>query len=627
MDRPQSGFRQEAAVPLQQAAAVTQPSALVSAMRRTRQLWSIVQRYARSSEPSQVLACGIGGAVIGVVIAVLHRFVDALHRITFALPAGASLSTGVNVGLARILFVPLIGGFLLGAGALAIRRLGAQDVIDPIEANALHGGRMSLAASMRLVGATIVSNGAGAAVGMEAGYSQLGASLLSWFGERLSLRRADQRIFVGAGAAAAIAAAFDAPLAGAFYGFELIIGTYMTRALAPVAVAVLAGVMAERTIVNPEPLFAMGHAFYFKQSVYLLFALLGILSAGFSILVMQSVTWVERCFRHVPLPQWLRPAIGGICLTQLAIFFPQVLGGGHGAIQYLIARPWPMSFIFIILVTKLLASSISIGSGFRGGMFSSSLFLGCLFGAAFGDIAAAIAPRLAGLHEPLMMVGMGSVAASVIGAPLTMIFLVLEGTGDLPMTIGVMTGVIISSSLVRLLFGYSFSTWRFHQRGMNIRSPLDIGWISDLTVAKLMRNDPIVVDDKVLLRDVRDKYPPETARSIFVQRDDQFIGTIDVLSLHAKRAEADAGLVTAGDIAKSPGSFLLPAQNIRSALMIFDGTEQEMLPVLDSPADRRIIGFLSEPYTLRRYNQALERLRENEGDRRDLFPISEPPKV
>jgi CIC family chloride channel protein len=591
-----------------------------------RQFWSVAQRYVRSSELFQIVACGTSGAVIGVLIALLHRFVDFLHRLTFALPAGASLSTGVDVDLVRILFVPLIGGLLLGGGARAARWFGAKDVIDPIEANALHGGRMSLAASMRLVGATIVSNGAGAAVGMEAGYSQLGASLLSWFGERLSLRRADQRIFVGAGAAAAIAAAFNAPLAGAFYGFELIIGTYMTRALAPVAVAVLAAVMAERAVVNPEPLFVVGHAYYFKQSIYLVFALLGILSAGFSILAMQSVTWVERLFRRVPLPQWLRPAIGGICLTQLAIIFPQVLGGGHGAIQYLFTHPWPTALVLVVLATKLMASAISIGSGYRGGMFSSSLFLGCLFGAAFGDMAAAWAPRLAVLHAPLMMVGMGSVAASVIGAPLTMVFLVLEGTGDLPMTIGVMTGVIISSSLVRLLFGYSFSTWRFHQRGINIRSPHDIGWIADLTVAKLMRSDPVVVDEKLPLGDLRDRYPPETAKSIFVQKDGRFVGTIDVLSLHVRRPEPGDSLVTAGDIAKSPGSFLLPAQNIRSALMIFDRAEEEVLPVLDSPADRRVVGFLSEPYTLRRYNQALERLGEQEGDRRDLFPIAEPPK-
>ncbi len=110
------------------------------------------------------MVCAVSGAVIGAIIALLHRFVDLLHGITFNLPSGASLSTGIDVDLVRILFVPLIGGLLLGGGALAARRLGARDVVDPIEANALHGGRMSLAASMRLVGATVVSNGAGAAV-------------------------------------------------------------------------------------------------------------------------------------------------------------------------------------------------------------------------------------------------------------------------------------------------------------------------------------------------------------------------------------------------------------------------------------------------------------------------------
>ena len=167
------------------------------------------------------MACGAGGAAVGVAVTGLHKGVEFLQRVSFNLPLGHGLSTGVDVDLLRILFVPLLGGLTLGLGALIIRHFGAREVVDPIEANALHGGRMSLPASLRLVVATLVSNASGAAVGMEAGYSQLGASMFSFLGSQLSLRRADQRIFVGAGAAAAIAAAFNAPLAGAFYGFEL----------------------------------------------------------------------------------------------------------------------------------------------------------------------------------------------------------------------------------------------------------------------------------------------------------------------------------------------------------------------------------------------------------------------
>lgn len=590
-----------------------------------RQIISALQRNLRSSEPAQILTCGIVGSAVGAIVAGLRRSIDLLHQISFNLPGGSSLSTGLGVDSRRIIFVPLLGGLALGIGALIVRRFNALDVIDPIEANALHGGRMPLFASLRMVIATIVSNAVGAAVGMEAGYSQLGSSFFSYVGERLSLRRADLRVFVSAGAAAAIAAAFDAPLAGAFYGFELILGTYMTKALAPVAVATLASVLVERALIHPEPLFIVSQGFHFKQSVYLLFALLGILSAGFSILAMQGVTWVERALKRIPLPQWLRPAIGGVFLTTLALFVPQVLGSGHGAIQFLFDREWPLKTLLIILVAKLIASALSIGSGYRGGMFSSSLFLGCLFGAAFADIATIIVPRLGEHHEALMMVGMASVAASVIGAPLTMVFLVLEGTGDFPMTVAVMVGVIVSTTIVRLTFGYSFSTWRFHQRGLGIRSPHDIGWLTGLNAGKLMRADPKIVPADMTLQQVCEKYPLGSAKWIFVTQDHQFIGSIDLAAVHDIKQPVNMAVLTARDMVKGPEIYLLPTENVRTALARFNEKQIETLPVLRSASDKHIVGYLTEAYALRRYNQELERRRGAEFGDRDMFAISEPP--
>jgi len=458
---------------------------------------------------------------------------------------------------------------------------------------------------------------------MEAGYSQLGSGVFSYIGERLRLRRADQRVFVAAGAAAAIAAAFNAPLAGAFYGFELILGTYLTQALAPVAAAALCSVLTERALINPQPLFVVAQDFHFKQSVYVLFVMLGLLSAGFSILTMQAVTWVERGLRRIPLPPWLRPAIGGVLLSLLAVFVPQVLGGGHGAIQFLFDHEWALKPLLIVLAAKLVASALSIGAGFRGGMFSSSLFLGCLFGAAFADIAAIAVPRLGEHHTALMMVGMASVAAAVIGAPLTMVFLVLEGTGDFPMTVAVMVGVIISATIVRLTFGYSFSTWRFHQRGLSIRSPHDIGWLADLTVARLMRSDPKVVPAAMPLKELREKYPLGSAKRIFVAEDDRFFGSFDVATLHDAKQPQDS--LTARDIATAPTAYLLAGENVRTALALFNDKQMETLPVLRSVADKQVIGYLTEAYALRRYSEELERRRGAELGARDLFSISEPP--
>lgn len=583
-----------------------------------------MQSRLRSNEPVQIFVCGIVGAAIGALVAGLRWLVDFLHLVGFNLSEGRTLSTGIGVDPLRILIVPLVGGLVIGISAIIMRKLRTKDIVDPIEANALHGGIMSVFDSIRLLVATITSNAAGASVGMEAGYTQMGSSILAKVGQYFRLRRTDQRIFVGAGAAAAIAAAFNAPFAGAFYGYELILGTYSVRALAPVAAAALAATFTERALIDPEPIFSVEQFFHFNLKVYFLFALLGIFAAAFSILSMQSVTWAERALRRLPLPQWLRPAIGGVLLSAMAIIVPQVLGSGHGAIQLMFDRNVALQTFLLLLFAKLLGTAVSLGSGFRGGMFSASLFLGCLFGGSFAGIAALVVPSLSDMQSALMMVGMGAVAAAIIGAPLTMVFLVLEGTGSFAMMVAVMVGVVISSTIVRLTFGYSFSTWRFHQRGIGIRSPHDIGWLADLSVGRLMRTDAQVVPENTPLKELREKFPPGTAWHVFVVSDKGvYTGALDSADVHDTQQNDKLETLYARDLAADPDIFLLPYENVRTALGRFEDKEVETLPVLASSTDRSIVGYLSEQYALRRYNQELERRRSADLGERDLFSLAD----
>jgi chloride channel protein, CIC family len=597
-----------------------------AALRWARRLL-LLQGRLRSNEPTQTLVCALLGSLIGALIAGLHWFVDWLHHVAFNIGSDGTLSMGIGVDPQRILFVPALGGLVLGLGALVMRRYRPNDVVDPIEANALHGGRMSLKDSMRLLVATVWSNGSGVSVGMEAGYSQLGAAVLAKAGQYFRLRREDQRIFVAAGAGAAIAAAFNTPLAGAFYGFELILGGYSVRALAPVAVAALTATVTLRVLIHADVLFVVQDFVAFPQWFYWLFAALGILAAGFSILSMRSVTWAERLLKRIPLPQWLRPAIGGALVTAIALVVPQVLGGGHGAIQLLFDNNPGLLILSILLVTKLVASGISLGAGFRGGMFSTSLLLGALFGATFAQALATLAPNLGGHQAALMMVGMASVAAAIIGAPLTMVFLVLEGTGNFPVTVGVLVGVVISSTIVRLAFGYSFSTWRFHQRGIGIVSPHDIGWLADLTVGRLMRADPKVVLDTTPLRELREKFPPGSAKHVFVVSETgAFKGTLDIAAIHDQQQDQALDSRFAREFATHDDLFLLPYENVRTALSRYEEKEVEILPVVDSPTDKSVVGYLTEQYALRRYSQELERRRNADLGQRDLFSIAEPPR-
>jgi CIC family chloride channel protein len=597
-----------------------------AALRWARRLL-LLQGRLRSNEPTQILVCALFGAVIGALVAGLHWLVDWLHHIAFNINGAGTLSAGIGIDPQRILIVPAVGGLILGLGAVVMRRYRPNDVVDPIEANALHGGRMSIKDSLRLLVATVWSNGAGVSVGMEAGYSQLGAAVLAKAGQYFRLRREDQRIFVAAGAGAAIAAAFNTPLAGAFYGYELILGGYAVRALAPVAVAALTATVALRVLIHADVLFVVQDFVAIPQWFYWLFAALGILAAGFSVLAMRLVTWAERLLKRIPLPQWLRPAIGGVLVTGIALIVPQVLGGGHGAIQLLFDNNPGLGILAILLVTKLVASAISLGAGFRGGMFSTSLLLGALFGACFAQVLAVFVPNLAGHQAALMMVGMASVAAAIIGAPLTMVFLVLEGTGNLPVTIGVLVGVVIASTIVRLTFGYSFSTWRFHQRGIGIHSPHDIGWLADLTVGRLMRADPKVVLDTTPLRELREKFPPGSAKHVFVVSETGgFVGTLDVAAIHDQQQDEVLDSRYAREFAANDDLFLLPYENVRTGLSRFEEKEVEILPVVDSPTDKLVIGYLTEQYALRRYNQELERRRNADLGQRDLFSIAEPPR-
>jgi CIC family chloride channel protein len=596
------------------------------AARRLKFLLAAFQRDIRAAEPWQILACAVLGCVVGVVTALLREGVALLHVLDFRIPHGTYLSTGIGIDPARIWIVPVLGGLALGLVSRTIRRYRATDIADPIEANALLGGRMSFVDSLRLTLSTIISNAAGASLGMEAGYSQLGASVYSSLGQYLRLRRADLRVFTTAGAGAAIAAAFNAPLAGAFYGFELILGSYMPKALAPVAVASVCAALTQRAIIPMQALFVVppGGIVIAPRS-YFLFAAMGVLAALISVLAMQGVTWTERSLRSSGLPDWLRPAVGGILLSAVAAWFPQVLGSGHGAIQFHFDHQWPVLALLVLLGAKLLASAISVGSGFRGGLFSSSLFLGCLFGSAVAVVAERFLPGAGAERTAFMLAGMGAVAAGIVGAPLTMVFLVLEATGDFTVSVAVLVAVGVSSTIVRLTFGYSFATWRFHLRGLGIRGAHDVGWISDLTVGRLMRTDPQIVDAAMPLATLRARYPIGGPKRVFVvDATGRYGGMIELTDAHDPEIDEASDFLVASDLARDPSLYLLPAENARTALMRFEDTQTETLAVLNSRAERQVTGYLTEAYALRRYTQELERMRSAELGEQDLFSLHRP---
>jgi len=567
-------------------------------------------RWLRDSQPAQIIICVVLGVIVAAITVSMHTLVMFLHAAAYRLTIpGEHLSGAAVVNRHRIMYMPALGGLALGGLLYVFRRWKMRDIIDPIEANAVFGGRMSFTDSLRLVAATLVSNGAGGSIGMEAAYTQMGGSITSAMGAQLKLRREDMRIFVAAGAAAAISAAFNAPLAGAFYGYELVLGMYKISALAQVTLAALAGNLFLHAIHAGDPIFSLPQATGTLAGFdYAMFALVGIASAFIGIITMQSVTGCEAAFKRLPLPEWLRPVLGGGLLTCLALLFPQVLGSGQGAIDQHLHNSWPLLALYGLLAAKIAASAISIGSGFRGGLFSAALFIGCLTGQIAGLLAGQYFPGSAGQIENFMLVGIGSVAASVIGAPVTMVLLVLEMTGNFPATGGVMAGVLVSSTITRYTFGYSFSTWRFHLRGLRILGAHDVGWVNEHTVRELMFSGTRTFPAEGTIGELRQRIPAGSLKRIFLTgKNNTYEGMVDIAEAHSQPANDETLARPALLLAKGRDFFLLSNQNIRAALDVFTAAQLEELPVIASASNPKIIGHASETHVLKRYAQALEK--------------------
>jgi chloride channel protein, CIC family len=579
----------------------------------------------RNNEVALIIASAALGVAIGLGVILIQMLVQQIHEVSFAIPPGTHLSEGDTLGWWRVLLLPTIGGALSGGVSMLIRRWRPREIVDAIEANALFGGKMSLTDSANLTILTLISSGFGASVGLEAAYTQLGSGIASWFGQNLGFRRSDLRTLVGCGAAAAIAAAFNAPLAGAFYAFELVIGNYAPAMLAPIAMAALSGTLVVRSISGEEAIFGVDAEVHIAGMDYALFAALGVAAAGIAVATMVAVTRIERLVRRQAMPSWLRPTIGGIAVGLVATIYPQILGSGHGAIQRILEHSLPWSILVGLIAAKALASAISVGTGFRGGLFSSSLLLGAVFGGAMVIVLQAAIRQLGFADLELdriayTLVGMSSVAAGIVGAPLTMIFLVLELTGSFIATLGVMVGVIIASLVVRLTFGYSFATWRFHVRGVPIRGAYDIGWLEDLTVGKLMQRDVQATAVATTVGAFRERFPlGAVKRVVLVDSDGRYAGIVATADLHHPDLDDKLDQPVGEALRVAADQFLLPEQNVRVALGRFLAAETETLAVLDSVRSQRVVGFLTEAYALRRYNEELERSRADELGDRTLF--------
>lgn len=566
-----------------------------------------LRNFVRNRETGLVLVGIVVGLLSGVLVAAISGLSQLFHALLFDIPFDAHLSATGVISWQRTLLIPVLGGLVLALiGLYFARRVKGQQLADAIEANALYGGRVSFRGSLLISIQTLLSNGFGGSVGLEAGYTQICSMFGSHVGQRLAARRNDMRLLVACGAAGAISAAFSAPLAGAFYAFEVVLGAYTSAGLVPVIASAVTAWLVARQLTHQS--FLMVPGFPSPVSVEMIgqTVLIGIICAFVSILVMLAVAFSERCFqRMTALKGLLRPILGGLLLGGLALLTPTVLGAGHGAMQILLVSNPTWLLLTTTIVFKILASAISLGSGFRGGLFFASLLLGALIGQLYSVVLTGALPTIALQPGTAAIAALAALGTGVLGAPFSMVCLALEITGDFSVTVGAVVASSVCALIVRELFGYSFATWRFHLRGEAIRGPQDVGWIRQMSAASLMRADFENALTTMPIGEAQRQFSPALVRQI-VLRDPNgiYAGIVPAATLHSVPSRDEELL---GSLAQQQEEYLLPTTPIREILKAFERSEADVLAVVDNPDHRATIGTLSEAHVLRTYGEELER--------------------
>lgn len=561
-----------------------------------------------------ILALVVGAAAGGGVV-LFREGIGLVQTVFYGSPT-AHLYTHVQ-GLQwwHVLAAPAAGGLMIGL--LVYRFLPGRrnhGVADVIEAGALHSGRMSATTGLRAAVINAASIGVGASVGREGPAVHLGAWLGSWLAKRLRLTPALSRTLLGCGVAAAVAASFNAPIAGALFANEVVLRHYALKTFAPVVIASVAGTVVSRAYFGDFPAFIIAPHIIASLWEFPAFAGLGIAAGIVAAVFMHGIALSEKTARKLPIPPWLRPAVGGLLIGAMALAFPQVLGIGYGATEAALAVAFPLSVLIAVGVAKMAATAISLGFGFGGGVFSPSLVIGAMLGGAYGIVATLVFPDLSSGPGAYTLVGMAAVAAAVLGAPISTALIIFEMTGDYALTVAVMVAVVVASVTTQQLYGRSFFMAQLERRGIDLKVGVERALLRTLKVSEVMSRENDLVTSDVGLPLMRVLLQRSATGALFVVRENgEFLGSITLADL--SEVAFDQGvdnLIFAGDVVRRSPAVLAAGDDLETALALIRETGETHIPVVGDMDSMTFSGTVHERDVLDAYNRALLQTRREE---------------
>jgi len=511
-----------------------------------------------------------------------------------------------------IVLVPAVGGLIVGPLVYFLaREAKGHGVPEVMEAVALRQGvirpRLVIVKSL----ASAITIGTGGSVGREGPIVQIGSAIGSTIGQILKVSGARLRTLVGCGAAAGIAATFNAPVAGALFAVEIILGDFGVSQFSPIVIASVTATVISRAYLGNIPAFVIPQHTLNHPGELFVYMILGVAAALVATAFIKTLYGLEDLADRLPiksrLKPWILAPLGLAMIGGVGVFFPQVFGVGYEAIEAALRGEMALGLLTTLLLIKILATSVTIAAGGSGGVFAPSLFLGAMTGGLIGVAAERLFPGSTASSGAYALVGMGAVVAAATQAPITAILIIFELTSDYKLILPLMASCIIATLAAEKLSKQSIYTMKLSRRGVNIREGREINVLRSLHVRDEMTQDLARVGRGETFGGLLTQFTDSPHAHVYVTGDQgELVGVIDMRDLSSSIPDAHvlSNLVLAGDLAHSDLPTVTPELNLDTVMRMFDGRAREELPVIDG-ASKQLVGVISRQHLIDGYNREL----------------------
>ena len=505
--------------------------------------------------------------------------------------------------------MPMLGGLFIGLICKyfpnAVKENGVHQVMYAV---ALNDGKVRKRTIASCAVTSSITIGSGGSAGREGPTVQIGAAVGSTIGQLLHLSTERMRVLVGCGAAAGIAASFNAPLAGVLFALEIILGDFTIHTFSPIIIASVIGTVTGRALEGNEVTFNVPVHELVHPTEIIFYLALGMLCGIVARLFTFMYFYIQQVFEEkLKTADIYKPAIGGLIVGMISIFMPQILGNGYDVMEQALTGQMFWGLAFLLVFMKIICTSITLGSGGMGGVFAPSLFIGAMVGTAFGSSVHFIFPTLSASAETYSVVGMGAVAGAVMQAPLTNILMLFELTNDYTLILPIMATCIAASYTYQRFTKHSIYMQNLLNKGINIRHGREASIMNSIKVQDVMSTDITTIAQEMPFRKILEtiSYSKNFYFPVLDNRGDM-TGILSFSDIREVIFEEQLGdLLVAGELANTKVYSLTPQQNLNEAMEIFSQLDVDQLPVVRREDKSKVIGMLARGDMMASYNRAI----------------------